>query len=210
MDPTQTHWHISGEYFESCNCAVVCPCLFSTNRPFTSKPTEGFCDTAYACHINTGSHGDVVIDDLNAVMMAHMPGSFAEGNWSIALYLDERADAWQRRALQAIFSASAGGPLGIIAPLISTVLGVKFVPITFKVEGKRRSIEIPKTMHIAVKALPSTGDSQNEIWALNAHPLAPRLALAVGDQDSVWEDYGMSWDNSGKYGHYASISWSNA
>lgn len=209
MASTQTRWHIVGDYFENCNCAIACPCLFSSQRPFTAKPTEGFCETAYVCHITHGTYGSIVLDDLNAVMMAHMPGTFAEGNWSIALYLDERADSEQRQALEAIFSASAGGPLGLIAPLISTVLGVKFVPITFKIEGKRRSVEIPDIMQLAVRPLPSIGDSVEEIWALNAHPLAPKLALAVGEQSSTWRDYGMRWDNSGKHGHYASIDWSN-
>jgi hypothetical protein len=34
--------------------------------------------------------------------------------------------------------------------------------------------------------------------------------MAFGDQNSTWTDYGMSWDNSGKNGHYATINWSNA
>ena len=209
MASTQTQWQISGEYFANCHCTVVCPCLFSTERPYTSKPTEGFCDIAFVCHINTGNYGSTPLDDLNAIMIAHAPGAFAEGNWSVALYLDERADAAQRHALEAIFSSSAGGPLGTIAPLISTVLGVKFVPITFKVEGKRRSVEVPNVMHLAVRPLPTIGDSVNEIWARNAHPLAPEIAMAVGDQNSSWSDYGMSWDNSGKNGHYAVVNWSN-
>jgi len=33
---------------------------------------------------------------------------------------------------------------------------------------------------------------------------------AVGEQNSSWADYGMSWDNSGKNGHDAAINWSNA
>ena len=49
----------------------------------------------------------------------------AEGNWSVALYVDERGDAAQRAALQAIFSGTSGGIRGALAPLISTVLGVK-------------------------------------------------------------------------------------
>ena len=35
------------------------------------------------------------------------------------------------------------------------------------------------------------------------------LALAVGEEGSTYSDYGMSWDNSGKNGHYAPIDWSN-
>lgn len=146
---------------------------------------------------------------MNVALIVRFPGSFAEGNGAVALYLDERANEQQRQALQAIFSGSAGGPLGALAPLISTVLGAKTVPITFKVEGKRRSVEIPNIMHLAVHPLPSL-DPNNEIWALNAHPFAaPQVAMAVGDQNSTWTDYGMSWDNSGKNGHYTAFNWSN-
>ncbi len=42
------------------------------------------------------------------------------------------------------------------------------------------------------------------------HPAAPdRLALAMGGPGSTFADYGMRWDNSGRNGHYAPISWSN-
>lgn len=164
---------------------------------------------AFAFHINNGSYANVTLDGLNVAMIARTPGPMGEGNWSVAMYLDERANEQQRQALEAIFSGSAGGPLGALSPLISTVLGAKTVPITFSIAGKRRSVEIPNIMHLAVHPLPSM-DPNNEIWALNAHPFAPQLAMAVGDQNSTWTDYGMSWDNSGKNGHYASINWSNA
>ena len=43
----QAQWHLSGDYFENCNCSVVCPCLVSKNTPLTSRPTEGVCDVAF-------------------------------------------------------------------------------------------------------------------------------------------------------------------
>jgi hypothetical protein len=89
------------------------------------------------------------------------------------------------------------------------VLGAKIVPITFNISGKRRSVEIPSIMHMAVNPVPSL-DPNNEIWARNAHPFAPEVAMGVGDSNSTWTDYGMSWDNSGRNGHYASINWANA
>jgi len=209
MATTQTRWQLAGDYFENCNCKVVCPCLLSTNQPFASMPTEGACEVAFAFHINSGSYGNVTLDSLNVAMIARSPGRMGEGNWSVAMYLDERANEQQRQALEMIFSGSAGGPVGALAPLFSTVLGAKTVPITFTIAGKRRSVEIPNIMHLAVNPLPSL-DPNNEIWALNAHPFAPQVAMAFGDQNSSWTDYGMNWDNSGKNGHYASINWSNA
>lgn len=209
MATTQTHWQITGDYFENCNCDVVCPCLFSPNAPLTSRPTTGACEVAFGFHIDQGKYGDTTLDGLNVAQIARTPGPMAEGNWSVALYLDERANEQQRQALQAIFSGSTGGTPAVLAPLVSTVLGLKIVPITYRKEGKSRSMEIPTFMHMGVQAVPSMNPDE-EIWAKNAHPFAPSVAMAVGVQESTWTDYGMSWNNSGKNGHYAPINWSNA
>ena len=63
-------------------------------------------------------------------------------------------------------------------------------------------------MHMAVEPLP-TMSSGGEIWATIGHPVADKLALAVGTKGSTFADHGMRWDNSGRNGHYAPISWSN-
>jgi hypothetical protein len=203
-------WRITGDYFENCNCDVVCPCLFSVNAPLTSQPTEGFCEVPFAFHIDQGTFGNVSLDGLNALVIARTPGALADGNWSLALYLDERADTQQREALQAIFTGAAGGPIATLAPLISTVLGVKVVPITYAKNGTHRSVEIPEVARLAVHAAPNLS-ADEAIWASNAHPFNMEgVAMAVGDGGSTFTDYGMRWDNSGKNGHYAPIKWSNA
>jgi len=209
MASTQARWQIVGDYFENCNCDVVCPCLISPNAPLTSQPTAGACEVAFGFHIDSGNYGGVTLDGLNIGMIARTPGPMGEGNWSVALYLDERADQQQQQALQAIFTGGVGGPMSNLAPLISTVLGVKAVPITFHKEGRRRSVEIPSIMQLAVHALPNINPDA-ESWAQNVHPFAPSVAMAVGEEKSTWTDYGMHWDNSGKNGHYAPIKWSNA
>lgn len=210
MVPSQTLWHLTGDYFESCNCDVVCPCLFSPAPQMTATPTQGACDVAFAFHIDQGQYGDTALDGLNAAVMAHTPAAMGAGNWSVALYVDEQGDEPQRAALQAIFSGAAGGVMGALAPLVSTILGVKAVPITFTKDGLRRSVEIPRVMHMGVHAAPGA-DPTAEIWATNAHPFnTSGVAMAVGDDGSTWADYNLRWDNSGKNGHYAPIKWSNA
>jgi hypothetical protein len=42
-------WKIEGDYFEGCNCDVICPCIFMAD------PDEGFCDVIPAWHINRGT-----------------------------------------------------------------------------------------------------------------------------------------------------------
>jgi hypothetical protein len=204
-----TSWRLSGDYFENCNCSVVCPCLISPAPPLTSRPTQGVCDVALAFHIDTGNYGDVALDGLNLALIAHTPGPMAEGNWTAAVYVDDRASDRQAEALGAIFGGAEGGPMAAFAPLIDTNLGVKKVPITYRVSGKNRSAEIPGIMHMSVEPLPNLHPS-GEMWVAAGHPVAPdRLALAVGGAGSNFTDHGMRWDNSGKNGHYAPINWSN-
>lgn len=202
-------WQLTGDYFENCNCDVVCPCLVSTSAPLTSPPTQGVCDVALLFHIEKGSYDQVSLDGLSVALAAHAPGPMANGNWSVAAYIDERADDSQTAALGAIFTGAEGGPMAAFAPLIATNLGVKKVPITYSVSGKTRAAQIPGILNMTVEPLP-TAHPSGEIWAALGHPVAPdRMALAVGAQGSTFADHGMRWDNSGKNGHYAPISWSN-
>jgi hypothetical protein len=202
-------WQLSGDYFENCNCDVLCPCLVSTGAPLTARPTEGVCDVVLAFHIEKGNYGGVSLDGLNVALAVHAPGPMADGNLSAAAYIDERADEQQTAALGAIFTGAEGGPMSAFAPLITTQLGVKKVPIRYAINGKSRSVEIPGVMQMSVAPIPTMHPS-GEIWANLGHPAAPdRLAPAVGNPGSTFADYGMRWDNSGKNGHYAPISWSN-
>lgn len=205
----QTKWRLTGDYFENCNCDVVCPCLVSPAAPMTARPTQGICNVALAFHIDKGRYGQVSLDGLNVAVVAHTPGRMADGNWTLAAYVDERADDNQAEALGAIFGGAEGGPMAAFAPLVGTHLGVKKVPIRYALTGKRRSAEIPGIMHMAAEPLGSM-HSSGEIWGATGHPVAPdKLAFAVGGKESTFADHGMRWDNSGKNGHYAPINWSN-
>ena len=202
----QISWHLSGDYFENCSCSVVCPCLVSAAAPLTARPTEGFCNVPLIFHVETGRYGDVA---LNVLVILRAPGVMAEGNWSVATYIDQRADDKQTEALGAIFTGAAGGPMAAFGPLISTNLGVSKVPITFRIDGKTRYAEIPGILHMSVDPLPTMHPS-GEMWANIGHPVSPdRMAMAVGANGNTYNDHGMRWDNSGKNGLYASIRWSN-
>jgi hypothetical protein len=205
----QVQWRFTGDYFENCNCSVVCPCLVSKAAPLTSRPTEGVCDVVAIFHIERGNFGDVSLDGLNVAVAIHTPGPMGEGNWSVGAYIDERANDKQTEALGAIFTGAVGGPMATFAPLISTNLGAKKVPISYRIAGKSRSAEIPGILHMAVDPVPTLHPS-GEMWANTGHPISPdKLAFAMGVAGSTFTDHGMRWDNSGKNGHYAPISWSN-
>ena len=83
---TTESWNLKREYFENCNCEVLCPCVVP--GPPTD-PTEGHCDVGFAFHIQEGAFGDVTLNDLNFVVIAYTPGNMGAGNWTTAVYIDE-------------------------------------------------------------------------------------------------------------------------
>ena len=136
-------------------------------------------------HIERGKYGDVTLDGLNVALAIHTPGPMADGDWSVAAYIDERADDKQTEALGAIFTGAGGGPMAAFAPMVGRNLGARKVPITYKVEGKKRSAEIPGVLHMAVEPLPSLHPG-GEMWVNSGHPISPdKLALAVGAPGTI-------------------------
>ena len=129
---------------------------------------------------------------LNVALAVHAPGPMAEGNWSVAAYIDQRASDKQTEALGAIFTGAAGGPMGQLAPLIGKNLGAKKVPITYRIEGKKRFAQIPNILHMSVDPLP-TAHPSGEIWANTGHPVSPdKLAFATGAPRNTFTDHGCA------------------
>ena len=198
-------WRISGEYFESCNCTVLCPCLLSRAQ---ARPTEGHCDVVVAVHVERGVYGSADLSGLGAALAVYTPGVMAEGNWSVAIYVDERGAAAQRAGLEAILSGQAGGPLSRLAPLIATRFPTRAVPITLGIEGKRRTLAIPGVTEITVEGI--IGAGEGEVWLDNVGHFASRRLAAARGTASRFRDHGLSFDNTGRNGHYSAVEWSNS
>jgi hypothetical protein len=140
-------YQVEGDYFESCTCTVSCPCIF------LAPATEEACDVMFAWHIRRGEMDGVSLGELNVALAAHSPRNMTEGGWKVALYLDERADPEQAKALGAIFSGQAGGHLANVAPLIGTVTGVHSAPIRFDRKDGSRSISVGDVLEMDVDEL---------------------------------------------------------
>ena len=41
-------WHIVGDWFDNCSCAVPCPCTFA------QAPDNGFCESVLFWHVREG------------------------------------------------------------------------------------------------------------------------------------------------------------
>ena len=49
---TTTRWHLRGQWFDACKCAIPCPCSFA------QPPTYGDCDGILLWHVDEGNYGD--------------------------------------------------------------------------------------------------------------------------------------------------------
>jgi hypothetical protein len=120
---------VKGDYFETCNCDVSCPCIW------LGSATQEACDVLFAWHVTEGQKDGVDLSGMNAVMAVHTPKQMTDGGWKVALYLDDRATPEQSEALGAVFSGGAGGHLAALGPLIGEVVGVAPAPISFDRSG---------------------------------------------------------------------------
>jgi hypothetical protein len=99
---TETAWRMRGDVMEACSCATTCPCNFGSDPiPVPFKAVIGW-------RIADGHYGNTRLDDLNVVLYGRIPGNAFQGNWTVGVYLDERADQQQAQALGIIFSGQAG------------------------------------------------------------------------------------------------------
>ena len=200
---TTESWHLKGEYFENCNCEVLCPCVVP--GPPTD-PTEGHCDVGFAFHIQEGDFAGVSLSDLNFVVIAYTPGNMGAGNWTTAVYIDERTDEEQRQAMGRILSGDLGGPARGWMSLTTDFKETKYCPITYSAQGRTRSVSIPEIMDFNVEAIVAGRDNQPMRLENVGHPVSSTLTLARGTA-STYNDHGMRWDNTGKNGHYATFEW---
>jgi len=205
----QVAWQVAGDYFETCSCAYLCPCITSN---MAAAPSKGECFVALAFHVDQGRYGGTALDGLNFAVVAHTPGAMAEGHWSVGVIVDERATQEQRDALAGIASGQAGGPMSALGPLVERVLGVEARPITYKKDGTKRSLSIPGVIEQAVEGVPSPAKPGEPLYVDNTlHPANPRLALARSTGSSL-NAFGLRWeDKSGQNnGHFAPFAWKSA
>lgn len=201
-------WRVSGQYYETCSCDFVCPCL--PGRMAVS-PTKGWCTFAMAFQIDRGSYGSLSLDGLGFIILGFTPEAMGKGNWSVGVIADERASAEQRDAITAIASGAAGGPMAALSGLVGTFVGVQSAPIRFERSGVTWSVRASEFLDMAAEAVMGLNPNATEPLHLDntGHPAAERFALAHASRSHV-HALGLAWDDvSGRNnGQYAPFSWS--
>ncbi len=154
-----TEWRVKATELANCNCAYGCPCQFN------ALPTYGDCRAAVAYEIEEGHFADVKLDGLRAALMASWPGPIHEGNGTMQLVIDERADAQQREALLKILTGQETDDMAtmwwVFSAMAPNKLEPLFLPIEYEVDvdARRGRFRVPGIVETVAEPIrnPVTG-----------------------------------------------------
>ncbi|HVF38331.1 MAG TPA: DUF1326 domain-containing protein [Gemmatimonadaceae bacterium] len=207
---TAPSWNISGQYYETCSCDYVCPCVL---QQMQVEPSKGRCTFAMAFQVESGTFGSESLDGVAFIVLGLTPGAMAKGNWSVGLIVDDRATPAQRDAIAAITSGNAGGPMAGVTGLVTKFLGVESAPIRIDHTGAQWSVTAASMVDMA--AQPAMGMNPNATAPLmltnTGHPAADSLLLAHALKSHV-DALGLSWDDTSgtNNGQFAPFDWRSA
>jgi hypothetical protein len=148
-------WRVRGSYLESCNCDAICPCR-RIGGVAGGRSTHGVCLGALSWLIEDGHADGVALDGLGVVLGVRYDDDEPGSPWSVWLYLDDRADADQRSALEGIFLGERGGDIVEHAPWIwkeRNVLGVSAARIEIDHTPRRQWFRVRNRVEVRVAAV---------------------------------------------------------
>ena len=174
------HWKLEGRYFESCTCDLVCPCIF------LKPPTHTFCKAIVGWQIEKGYMDDLDLSGLNVGLWLYAPGLMTEGGWQVTLYIDDRADAKQKEALQKIWGGQVGGHPAVIAGLVGEIKGVHSAKVDITYTDKEKAMKISDYGEVKVNALEG---AEGKPVLVENHPLAIAPGFAATVHQSEYVNY---------------------
>lgn len=197
-------WNVSGSYFETCSCNVVCPCTAS----LTLGATLDRCRVTLVFNVKQGEVDGVDVGGFTVAAIADTPKVMTDGNWRIGVYIDAKASDEQAEKLGGVFSGALGGPMAGLAPLIGENLGVERVPIEVREEGLTHSIRIGDAIDFEVENIVPFGvDTGQPVRLVGAfHPAGSELTLARATRSRI-NGFGIEYEGKSAFS-ISQFAWS--
>jgi hypothetical protein len=188
MEPS---WHISGRYFESCNCEAICPCRM-IDGVRGGRSTYGICFGALSWQVESGYAGNTRLDGLNAALICRYDDDEPGSPWSIVLHVDGRGDELQRSALADILLGRVGGGLILALPWVrkpSHVIAVRASPVQISHGASGHELRVGTAVTMRASRPVATGEDVRCVIPGYHRPGAELYAdeLTVRDEPFEWE-----------------------
>jgi hypothetical protein len=93
--------------------------------------------------VRDGDSGGVNLTNRTIVLAVDFPGpNFFDGNATCRIYVDDAASSDQRRELEPIFQGQRGGPMAMLAPLVSKWLPTQSRNIRVREDGDNITVSV--------------------------------------------------------------------
>jgi len=176
-------WKLTGSYFETCSCDVVCPCTASLSL----GATRDRCNATLVFNVKDGEVDGTDVSGLTVAAVADTPKVMSEGNWRLGVVIDAAASDEQAEKLGAVFSGALGGPMEALGPLVGEDLGVERLPIEISEEGLNHSIRIGDAIDFEIEDVVSFGveDGQPAKLVGIFHPAGSELTISRATRSQI-------------------------
>jgi hypothetical protein len=176
-------WTLKGSYAETCSCDLMCACNFS----FDHGATYDYCRAALAFNIREGEIDGTDVSGLKAAFVIDTPKVMTDGNWKLAVFIDDQASDEQADKLTAVFTGQIGGPMEALGPLVGEVLGVERVPIEMEDDGTRHTVRVGDAIDFEIEDIVPFGVETGEPVRMTGmfHPVGSTLTAAEATRSKI-------------------------
>ena len=146
-------WRIRGSYFESCNCDPICPCR-RIDGVHGGRSTHGVCMGVLSWLIDEGQADGTDLAGQTAALALRYSDDEERSPWTWVLYLDARATADQRDALEGIFTGRLGGDAESHFPWVwkpSDLVAVRSVEIEVDHSRRRQLLRVRDSVSVRIR-----------------------------------------------------------
>jgi len=196
-------WQLSGSYFETCSCDVVCPCTAS----LALGATRDRCNATLVFNVARGEVEGTDVSGLTVAAVADTPKVMSEGDWRLGVFIDAAASDEQAEKLGGVFSGELGGPMAALGPLVGENLGVRRAPIEVREDGLRHSVRIGEEVDFEIEDVVPFGAESGEPARLTGifHPAGSELTVSRATRSRI-DAFGISYEANAGFSR-SQFSW---
>ena len=180
----------------------MCPCTASLSL----GADYDRCKVVLVFNVAKGEIDGTDVSGLTVAAIADTPKVMTDGNWRLGVFIDAAASDEQAEKLGAVFGGQLGGPMAMLAPLVSENLGVERAAIEVSEEGLRHSVKIGDAIDFEIEDVVSFGVESGEPARLVGifHPAGSELTIAKATRSRI-NAFGIEYE--GKSAFSSPFSW---
>jgi hypothetical protein len=201
-------WHLTADFTETCSCNMLCPCWYGVKELMVMD--QGYCGGTLLFRVRQGSADGVDLSGRAVALGVIWPGpTLLDGDGTGRMYIDDGANADQRRELEAIMQGRKGGPMEILGGLVSKWLPTQSAKIDLVEQDGQLTATVAGGGEIKAQRL--TNEAGQPTMMVNAGlPTAMQFdnqAAQLAPSASHWSDPGLPHHFETKSGVMATLAW---